>query len=1203
MEGSGWHFWIDRGGTFTDIVARAPDGRLRTLKLLSENPGRYADAAVHGIERVLREEGAQTDIAAVKMGTTVATNALLERKGEPAVLVITAGLKDALRIGTQNRPDIFALDIELPEMLYNSVVEAHERLSSHGETVRVLDEARLREDLGAARARGVASVAIVLLHGYRFPRHEQRAKAIAEALGFEHVSVSHEVSPLMKLVARGDTTLVDAYLSPVLFRYIERVRQGLTSAAGSPLLQFMQSNGGLVQAELFRGKDSILSGPAAGVVGMAATGRAAGFEQVIGFDMGGTSTDVSLYDGDFERTTSSLIAGVRVTAPMMRINTVAAGGGSILRLAAGRLRVGPESAGAFPGPACYRNDGPLAVTDANVVLGRIQPDFFPSVFGPNGDQPLDAGASQRAFEVLARELAASTGDHVSVDRLAGGFLRIAVETMANAIKQVSVQRGHDVTKFVLSCFGGAGGQHACQVADALGIETVLIHPLAGVLSAYGMGLADLRSMRQAALEQRLDAACLAALDGVFERLARDAAGELRAQGIGDARIRLERRLRLKLTGSDTALLVPWAPGGSLDALHGAFHAEHARHFGFGAPEGAVTVESVELEAVGVVEKPEEPLLARGKEAARPLARRAVWFDGGRVDAPIYARAMLGAGAGIEGPAVIVETNATTVVEPQWRASVNSLGHLTLSRVRPRAQHEAIGTERDPIMLEVFNNLFMHIAEQMGVVLENTAHSVNIKERLDFSCAVFDAEGELIANAPHMPVHLGSMGDSVRSVLTANAAAMAPGNVFMLNAPYNGGTHLPDVTVVTPVFGADQRTLEFVVACRAHHADIGGITPGSMPATSRSIEEEGVLLDNVAIVEEGRLEEARIRELLESGPYPARNPEQNLADLKAQIAANNKGVTELAKMVQRFGLDVVHAYMRHIKDNAEQCVRDAIGSLHDGRCVTELDGGERIAVGVTVDRQRREAVVDFSGTSPMSSTNFNAPAAIARAVVLYVFRTLIEEDIPLNAGCLKPLTLRLPEASLVNPRYPAAVVAGNVETSQCLTDALLAALGACAAAQGTMNNLTFGNARHQYYETLCGGAGAGPDFDGASAVHTHMTNSRLTDPEVLEWRYPVRVMRFEIRKGTGGRGAHPGGDGVVRELEFLEPMQAAILSNRRRVAPFGLNGGGDGARGENRVIRRDGREELLGATAELMLEAGDRLIIATPGGGGYGPSSD
>lgn len=1209
----GWHFWVDRGGTFTDVVALSPDGVLASRKLLSHNPQRYKDAAVQAIREYLQPCGEPSGtgqshraqaacIDSVRMGTTVATNALLERRGARTALVITGGFRDALRIAYQNRPNIFALDIQLPEMLYHEVIEANERVSAHGSIVRRLDTEQLRGDLEDVHRQGTTSVAIVFLHGYRFPDHEKQAATLARQVGFEQVSVSHETSPLMKLVARGDTTLVDAYLSPVLQEYIHQVRSGLMQELGATPLLFMQSHGGLAEAQHFHGKDSILSGPAGGVVGMVETATAAGMKQLIGFDMGGTSTDVTLFDGVLERTSSAEVAGVRVTAPMLRIHTVAAGGGSLLQFESGRLQVGPQSAGASPGPACYRNGGPLTLTDANVLLGRVLPDYFPKVFGPQGKDGIDTQVVRAMFLDLAAHVSRSSRQEWSPERLANGFLQIAVERMANAIKQISVQRGHEVSNFTLCCFGGAGGQHACQVAESLGMQRIYIHPLAGVLSAYGMGLADLRTLRYHAVEADLAEECMPGLRHQLQAMQQQAVENLQAQGVPEQRIRFERRVLLKVTGSDTTLKLTWQTSAK-DLMH-QFHQQHLERFGFRAAEAALTVESLELEAIGQSLRAPQSRHPQPQATLRLDCKNYVWFGDQMERTPVYQRVSLPADACIHGPAIVVEEYGCTVVEPHWQAQADSTGALLLSRseppsMRPRPDPSAELLACDPIRLEVFNNLFMHIAEEMGVVLQNTAHSVNIKERLDFSCAVFDATGELIANAPHMPVHLGSMGESIRTVLTQRSEPMRPGDVYMLNAPYNGGTHLPDITVVTPVFGADGQTLEFTVACRAHHADIGGTTPGSMPASSRYIDQEGVLFDNVLLVRGGQLREAVIREKLAAGPYPARNPDQNIADLKAQIAANAKGIGEIENMVQRFGLPVVHAYMQHIQDNAQQCVEEAIGRLRNGHSRVELDGGEVIAVRVTVDQERKRATVDFTGSSGLSPGNFNAPASIARAAVLYVFRSLVRQDIPLNAGCLKPLDIILPPNSLVNPRAPAAVVAGNVETSQCMTDALLAALGACAGSQGTMNNFTFGNDRVQYYETICGGAGAGPGFDGASAVQTHMTNSRLTDPEVLEWRFPVRINEFSLRRNSGGKGQFHGGDGVRRDVLFLEDMQAGILSNRRRVAPAGLGGGGNGSCGRNSVVRTSGGVEELPATAEVVLRAGDRFLIETPGGGGFG----
>lgn len=1194
---SGWTFWIDRGGTFTDVAARAPDGRVETLKLLSENPEHYQDAAVEGMRRVLGvADGAPipgAEIRHVKMGTTVATNALLELAGERTVLVITRGFGDALRIGYQNRPHLFVRDIKLPELLHERVIEAAERVAADGQVLVPLDEGALRADLQDAFDAGIRSAALVFMHGYRYTAHEARAAAIAREVGFTQVSTSHEVSPLMKLVSRGDTTVVDAYLSPILRRYVDRVAGEVQGTR----LMFMQSNGGLTDAHLFQGKDSVLSGPAGGVVGMAQTAILAGFDKVIGFDMGGTSTDVSHFNGEFERVFETQVAGVRLRAPMMHIHTVAAGGGSILHFDGARFRVGPDSAGANPGPACYRRGGPLAVTDCNVMLGRIDPHHFPHVFGPNADQPLDADIVRTRFEVLADEIKAATGDAMSAQQVAEGFLSIAVENMAAAIKKISVERGYDVTEYALNCFGGAGGQHACLVADALGMDTIFVHRFAGILSAYGMGLADFTAMRERTVEQPLDAKALADLQTVLTDLSFEAEDELQAQDILPSHISVRKKLHLKYAGTDTALAVDDGP---LNQVIADFEAAHLQRFGFNQRRAHIIVEAVTVEARGKTGDgaPERVTHPQRQGPLNTRHRVSMTCGGKTYDAPLYDGDTLVPGDVVKGPAIITDANATLVLEPGWQATFTDLANLALTRFVARAQAVSIGTNADPVMLEIFNNLFMSIAEQMGAVLANTAYSVNIKERQDFSCAVFDAGGALTANAPHMPVHLGSMGESVISVMRAHEGTMKPGDIFAVNAPYNGGTHLPDVTLVTPMFDGDR--VLFYVASRGHHADIGGITPGSMPPDSKTVEEEGVLIDNVRVVENGHFDEAGVRALLGSGPWPARNVDQNIADLGAQIAANEKGVAELTRMVDHFGLDVVQAYMGHVQDNAEESVRRVLDALPGGAFRVEMDNGAHIQVKVSVDRAARTAKVDFTGTSDQLPSNFNAPYPVCRAAVLYVFRTLVDDDIPLNAGCLKPITIIAPEGSMLNPVYPAAVVAGNVETSQCVTDALYGALGVMAAAQGTMNNFTFGNATHQYYETICGGAGAGPDFDGQSAVHTHMTNSRLTDPEVLEWRFPVLVDAFIIRHGSGGRGRHAGGDGVVRRIRFLTSMTAAILSNHRRIQPFGLNGGEAGQVGVNRVERVDGQIETLGGCATAELQCGDTFIIETPGGGGFGP---
>jgi len=1194
-----WQFWIDRGGTFTDLVARRPDGSLQTLKLLSSDPEHYRDAALAGIRRCMGIAPdapiPQGQLEAVKMGTTVATNALLERQGEPTVLVTTAGFRDALRIGYQNRPELFARHIVLPEQLYGEVIEARERVDAQGRVLTGLDEEALLAELRRARAAGFRAAAIVFMHAYRFGAHELRAAQLARDAGFEQVSASHEVIPLIRMVGRGDTTVADAYLSPLLLRYISELRREL----GDTRLMFMQSNGGLAGAEIFRGRDSILSGPAGGVVGMVRTAEHGGLHRLIGFDMGGTSTDVSLYDGQFERAQDNLIAGVRIRAAMMKIHTVAAGGGSLLHFTDGRMQVGPDSAGANPGPACYRRGGPLAVTDINVLLGRIRPEFFPRVFGTGADQQLDKAVVARGFAQLARRINSEAGTLYSPEQAAEGFLRIAVQHMASAIKEISIQRGYDTGRFTLCCFGGAGGQHACQVADALGIQRIFLHPLAGVLSAYGMGLAELRAIRQQSLELPLDIAAEPTMELAIARLQEQCREELAQQGVASSRIALEARTRLRYAGTDSTLAVSH---GSIQDMATAFEQAHLQRFGFASPGTPLMIADLEVEAVGESgESSRGTVATTAKPSSGPVAVAPVWFKGRWTDTPLYRREDLAAGSDIPGPAIICESHGTVVVEPGWSAGADTLGNLHLERRVAMQDQRGHGTDADPMLLEVFNNLFMHIAEQMGVVLENTAHSVNIKERLDFSCAVFDAGGALVANAPHMPVHLGSMGESVRAIIRANGGRLAPGNVYMLNAPYNGGTHLPDITLVSPVYVDGE--MEFLVASRGHHADIGGITPGSMPPDSTRVEQEGILFDNFLLVSDGVLREQALRDRLASEPYPARNPDQNVADLKAQLAANQKGIAELGRMVGQFGMPVVRAYMGHVQDNAEAAVREVIDVLRDGKFRYEMDNGLAIQVAVSVDRKRGRATVDFSGTSPQSTDNFNAPSAVCKAAVLYVFRCLVDRDIPMNEGCLKPVDIIIPPGCLLDPRAPAAVVAGNVETSQCVTDALFGALGVMAAAQGTMNNFSFGNQHHQYYETLCGGAGAGPDFSGTSAVHTHMTNSRLTDPEVLETRFPVRLQRFEIRRGSGGRGKFPGGDGIRRELIFLEPMQASILSGHRRVPPFGLAGGGAGLPGRNRKIDREGKLSELAGCAKVDLQAGEGLRIDTPGGGAYGRSDD
>ena len=1195
---SGWQFWIDRGGTFTDFVAQAPDGRLITHKLLSENLERYEDAALQGIHDLLGlDSGAPIPagvIDTVKMGTTVATNALLERKGERMVLLITKGFGDALRIGYQNRPYLFAREIVLPELLYERVIEVEERYSADGDELIPVDRDGARAALEEAHRNGIQSVAIVFVHGYRHHGHEIAVAEIARAIGFDQVSVSHEVSPLMKLVGRGDTTVVDAYVSPILRRYVDLIRNEL----GDARLMFMQSNGGLADARFFRGKDSILSGPAGGIVGAVRTSAMAGYDKIISFDMGGTSTDVAHYDGEYERTFETLVAGVRMRAPMMRIHTVAAGGGSILHFDGTRYRVGPDSAGANPGPACYRRGGPLCVTDANVMVGKIQARFFPKVFGPGADEALDEDVVREKFAALAAEIEHATGDKRTPVEAADGFLMIAVENMAKAIKQVSIQRGYDVTEYTLNCFGGAGGQHACLVADALGITRVFIHPFAGVLSAYGMGLADLRVMRERAIEATLDDELVGDLKKVFDEMEADGRAEMARQGGDPARTTAQRQLHLRYEGTDSPLIVDDADRAAVVA---EFEAAHHQQYGFIAPEKSHIVEAVTVEVIASAIEVADPELEMGpSDPPAVVAEAETYMAGAKRQTRLYDRKTMRPGCRVDGPAVIIEAIATTVVEPGWATEINKYDQMILTRVVPRPGAGSVGTEADPVMLEVFNNLFMSIAEQMGEVLRNTSYSVNIKERLDFSCAIFAPDGSLVANAPHIPVHLGSMSESVRTVAEQRRGTIVPGDVFMLNTPYNGGTHLPDVTVITPVFDKAGADILFYAASRGHHAEIGGITPGSVPPNSTHIDEEGVLIDNFQLVSGGRLLEAETEKLFTTAPYPTRNFRHNLADLKAHIAGNEKGAQELRKMVDHFGLDVVHAYMTHVQDNAEECVRRVLGVLTDGSYDYEMDSGARIRVKITIDRDKREAVIDFTGTSAQQNSNFNAPSSVCMAAVLYVFRLMVDDDIPLNAGCLEPLKVIIPDGCMLAPKYPAAVVAGNVETSQAVTNALVGALGFMAAGQGTMNNFTFGNnAGYQNYETICGGSGAGPDYDGTNAVHTHMTNTLATDPEILEWRFPVVVESFSVRPGSGGAGKHRGGDGIIRRVRFEEDMTAAIVSGPRRVAPFGVAGGEPGECGHNYVERADGTVTELAGTDGTEMHPGDVFVIETPGGGGYG----
>jgi 5-oxoprolinase (ATP-hydrolysing) len=1103
-------------------------------------------------------------------------------------------MRDLLRIGYQNRPKLFDLQIALPELLYDEVIEVEERLDADGDIVTPLNLSQVRAALSTAYGKGYRSIAVALMHGYRFPEHEQKIGDMARQQGFSQVSLSHEVSPLIKLVSRGDTTVVDAYLSPILRRYVGQVSDALgAERGGCKSLMFMQSNGGLTDASLFQGKDAILSGPAGGVVGMVRTAEEAGFDKLIGFDMGGTSTDVCHYAGDYERSFETEVAGVRMRAPMMSIHTVAAGGGSILSFRQGRMQVGPESAGANPGPASYRRGGPPAVTDCNVVLGKIQPDQFPAVFGPDGNEPLDVLAARAKFEDLSAQIAKETGeDPKSPEELAEGYLRIAVENMANAIKKISVQRGYDVTKYTMNCFGGAGGQHACQVADVLGMESIYIHPFAGVLSAFGMGLADIRAIREhqfaRSIEEIEDAAA------ALSKIGSDAHIEVLNQGINAAQITVIETAHIRTPGSHQTLPVPF---GTQKEMKAGFENAHQQRFGFVPDYDDLIIDLLTAEAVGSTGEGVTLSMAHAAGVETQSAR--MFTMGAWRDVPLVMREAIQPGDTVSGPAIIVEPTGTNVLEPGWDAEGLKGGGLILRRVEAITREEAIGTSVDPVMLEVFNNLFMSIADQMGATLANTAYSVNIKERFDFSCAIFDANGDLVANAPHVPVHLGSMSESVRTILRQNEGKIRPGDVFMMNNPYNGGTHLPDVTVITPVFDEAGKKIIFLTASRGHHADIGGKTPGSAPPDSRHIDEEGVLIDNFLLVDRGTLREDDTRALLASGRYPCRNINENMADLAAQIAANATGAAELTRISRQFGLDVVQAYMGHVQDNAEESVRRVLDVLKDCTFTYPLDSGAQIAVKITVDKKTRSATVDFEGTSAQDQFNYNAPFSICRAVVLYVFRTLVGADIPMNEGCLKPMDIRAPEGSMINPNHPAAVISGNTEVSQAIADTLYGALGVIAGSQGTMNNFVYGNARLQNYETICGGTGSGEGFNGASAVHSHMTNTRMTDPEVLESRFPVRVEEFSIRQGSGGDGKWQGGNGITRKLRFLEEMTATVLSSHREVPPHGAAGGSPGQTGENHVERKDGTIVPLRGNDEALMAPGDIFVMNTPGGGGYG----
>ncbi len=1191
-----WQFWVDRGGTFTDIIAKDPNGALHSQKLLSENPEAYEDAALYGIRDFLGLKKSdpipQEKIKTVKMGTTVATNALLEKKGDATILVITQGLKDIIEIGTQARPDIFALNIKKPDLLYGDVKEIKERILASGDIETPLDLEAAQATLTKAYEDGFRSIAIVLMHAYKYPAHEKALVALAKKTGFSQISASHDVSPLAKIVPRGETTIVDAYLSPVLRRYIDRISTIINDDDMPGKLLFMQSSGGLVDARKFRGRDAILSGPAGGIVGAVHTAKLAGFDKIIGFDMGGTSTDVTHYAGEFEKTYETEIAGVRMRVPMMNIHTVAAGGGSLLKFDHGRFRVGPDSAGANPGPVCYRRGGKLAVTDINVCLGKIQSDYFPAIFGPDQDQPLDRDAAKAAF----KEISAQIGGNRSPEDVAEGFLDIAIEHMVQAIKKISISRGYDVKDYALNCFGGAGGQHACLVAERLGINKIFIHPLSGVLSAYGMGLADIRIESQQVIDQILSAPLLTIIEPYIQKLIMRNMTNLMEQGVDEAEINHDASALLRYKGTDTTIKVPVT--NDVKMRH-YFEDAHNRQYGFIAPEKRIVVEAIMVESFGGRDGNQEQKtknISTSKpisEASRKTYSRGIWHD-----TPVYRIETLEYGHILSGPAIVIEPTGTIIIEKNWTGRLNNYRHIILERKTSAALLTKSSTAYDPVTLEIFNNLFMSIAQQMGIILQNTSQSVNVKERLDFSCAIFDPEGNLIANAPHVPVHLGSM-DSTIKVLINSGQEINPGDVFIHNNPYNGGSHLPDITVISPVFNDALDNILFFVASRAHHEDIGGISPGSMSPRGKSIHEEGIIFDCVKLVDQGVFLTKEIEQRLGGAPYPARNINQNIADLMAQVAANKTGANELQKLVSRYGLDVVNTYMGYIQDNAEEAVRTVITTLNDAEFDYILDDDIHVKLKISINKEKHEATIDFTGTSGQLPNNFNAPVTITHAAVLYVFRCLVDDDIPLNAGCMKPLKIIVPKGSMLNPNPPAAVVAGNVETSQAVTNALFGALGALAASQGTMNNLTFGNEHYQYYETICSGSPAGPGFDGTSAVHTHMTNTRLTDPEIMEHRYPVILENFTIDRKSGGRGKWHSGDGVTRSIRFLEKMECSILSGHRQTPPFGLEGGQPGRIGKNWIKRQDGHSEDLGGSAQTDVHPGDVVNIRTPTGGGFG----
>ena len=1202
-----WSFWIDRGGTFTDTLALNPNGRILSSKFLSVNPEKYLDAAIHSIRKFLSVPNEQkilvSQIDSIKLGTTVATNALLERKGSRTVLVTTQGFEDQLRLGYQNRPDIFARKINLPDQLYEKVVSVKERVLANGHIFKSLEINSVRDALQTCVEEGITSCAIVLMHGYKFINHEKKIAKLAIQLGFQQVSASHEVNPQIRFVERGDTTVLDAYLTPVLRKYINQLEENFEGDLGRRLM-FMQSNGGLTIPKLFHGKDAVLSGPAGGVVGAVEVSLRLGEKKIIGFDMGGTSTDVCHFSGKYERVFRGEIAGTRLASPMMNIHTVAAGGGSVLSYSAGRLQVGPESAGANPGPACYGKGGPLTVTDANVITGRLRPEFFPPIFGKKGNQNLDKQASILAIDPFSQQL------QRTAETLAEDWLSIATQNMVSAIKKISVQRGYNVLNYCLTVFGGAGGQFACEIAEKLGMSKCLLHSKASLLSAYGIGLATIRRVRKESVEKPLLDKGMESLISQISVIREALKVEVLDQGVELGELESETTIFLKSENTDTSFPIVFQ---SVQEMRRSFKKSFKKQFGFLVETNSIIVDSISVEVYQKRKSLDISSKSSGKlskKAAKFFTTEQVFINDKWQNCKFIRKEDLNLDDYVNGPAIIIEAFTSVLVKPGWQAQLTQDKSIFLkkSQHRKHKHRTFVTTKPDPMLLEVFNNMFMSIAEQMGIVLENTAQSVTIKERLDFSCAVFDSSGNLIANAPHMPVHLGSMEASVKAVIKKNKNICCE-DIYALNAPYDGGTHLPDITVVKPVFYGSDSKLIFFVASRGHHTDIGGLTPGSMPPDSRDIQDEGVYIENFKLVDSGYFLTKEIKHILSTAKYPVRAIDTNLADLRAQVAACEKGQKELNRLIEEYGSDLVQTYTSFVNKNASEMVKSILPSVKPGSYLykmdNDIDGNKRqIAVSVELQNKPLRVTIDFSGTTLQTKTNFNAPEPVTRAAVLYAIRILVGGAIPMNSGLMSNIKIILPKGTMLSPRYPAAVIAGNVETSQAVTSALLLAFGIQAAAQSTMNNVTWGNDKYQYYETICGGTGAGilangKAHSGTSGVHSHMTNSRLTDPEILELRFPVILEQFSLRKDSGGTGLAKGGNGVVRKIRFLESMNFSIISGHRSVPPPGLHGGTGGSVGLTILERQNGEQIILDACDKISLIKDDLIIIKTPGGGGYG----